>query len=97
MTSLLSYTAANYASKQDIGNPLHIPQPFLNHGGLTKMMSSDYKYVPKKPTYQNIPQEKPDSSKQDFFQILYSKMSLKKKEKKTSENPKDDDYRFVVE
>ena len=52
---------------------------------------------PKKPKYQNIPQEKPDSSKQDFFQILYSKMSLKKKEKKTSENPKDDDYRFVVE
>ena len=61
------------------------------------MMSSDYKYIPKEPTYQNIPQEKPDSSKQDFFQILYSKMSLKKKEKKTSENPKDDDYRFVVE
>jgi hypothetical protein len=71
MTSLLSYTAANYASKQDIGNPLHIPQPFLNHGGLTKMMSSDYKYVPKKPTYQNIPQEKPDSSKQDFSNTLF--------------------------
>ena len=46
------------------------------------MMSSDNKYVPKESTYKNIPQEKPDSSKQDFFQILYSKMSLKKKEKK---------------
>ena len=44
MTSLLSKTAPNYAQKQGTGNSFHIPQPFLNYGGLTKMMSSDYKY-----------------------------------------------------
>ena len=90
MTSLLSYTAPNYAQKQGTGNSFHIPQPFLNYGGLTKMMSSDYKYVPKEPTYQNIPQEKPDSSKQDFSNTLFQN-EPKKEGEKTSDNPQDDD------
>ena len=90
MTSLLSKTAPNYAKKQGTGNSFHIPQPFLNYGGLTKMMSSDYKYVPKEPTYQNIPQEKPDSSKQDFSNTLFQN-EPKKEGEKTSDNPQDDD------
>ena len=90
MTSLLSYTAPNYAQKQGAGNSFHIPQPFLNYGGLTKMMSNDYKYVPKEPTYQNIPQEKPDSSKQDFSNTLFQN-EPKKEGEKTSDNPQDDD------
>ena len=90
MTSLLSYTIPNYALKNDPGSPRHIPQPFLNYGGLTKMMSSDYKYVPKEPTYQNIPQEKPDSSKQDFSNTIFQN-EPKKEGEKTSENPQDDD------
>ena len=52
------------------------------------MMSNDYKYFPKEPTYQNIPQEKPDSSKQVFFSNTLFKMSLKKKEKKHPKIPK---------
>lgn len=90
MTSLLSKTAPNYAQKQGTGNSFHIPQPFLNYGGLTKMMSSDYKYVPKEPTYQNIPQEKPDSSKQDFSNTIFQN-EPKKEGEKTSDNPQDDD------
>ena len=90
MTSLLSKTAPNYAQKQGTGNSFHIPQPFLNYRGLTKMMSSDYKYVPKEPTYQNIPQEKPDSSKQDFSNTLFQN-EPKKEGEKTSDNPQDDD------
>jgi len=90
MTSLLSKTAPNYAQKQGTGNSFHIPQPFLNYGGLTKMMSSDYKYVPREPTYQNIPQEKPDSSKQDFSNTLFQN-EPKKEGEKTSDNPQDDD------
>ena len=90
MTSLLSKTAPNYAQKQGTGNSFHIPQPFLNYGGLTKMMSSDYKYVPKEPTYQNIPQEKPDSSKQDFSNTLFQN-EPKKEGEKTPDNPQDDD------
>ena len=73
MISLLSNISPNYAQKQDTGNPLHIPKPFLNYGGLTKIMRSDYKYVPKEPTYQNIPQEKHDSFKQDFFKYFIPK------------------------
>ena len=54
------------------------------------MMSNDYKYFPKEPTYQNIPQEKPDSSKQDFSNTLFQN-EPKKEGEKTSENPQDDD------
>ena len=84
MTSLLSYTAPNYIQKQEPGSPLHIPQPFINYGGLSKMLSGDYKYTPRESPYQNIPQEKMSKIKM-ASRILYSRMNLKitiKKEKK---------------
>ena len=90
MNSLLSRTTPNYIQKQDSGSPLHIPQPFLNYGGLTKMLSSDYKYVPKEPTYQNIPQEKTDKSKQGLSNTLFQNES-KKEGEKTAESGQDDD------
>ena len=90
MTSLLSKTAPNYAQKQGTGNSFHIPQPFLNYGGLTKMLSSDYKYVQKEPTYQNIPQEKTDQSKQGLSNTLFQNES-KKEGEKTAESGQDDD------
>ena len=90
MNSLLSRTTPNYIQKQDSGSPLHIPQPFLNYGGLTKMLSSDYKYVPKEPTYQNIPQEKTDQSKQGLSNTLFQNES-KKEGEKTAESGQDDD------
>ena len=62
MTSLLSKTAPNYQTKESDINSLYVPQPFLNYAGLTKMLSSDYKYVPKEPSYQNGQQEYNDSS-----------------------------------
>ena len=90
MNSLLSRTTPNYIQKQDSGSPLHIPQPFLNYGGLTKMLSSDYKYVPKEPTYQNIPQEKTDQSKQGLSNTLFQNES-KKEGEKTAESGQEDD------
>ena len=90
MNSLLSRTTPNYIQKQDSGSPLHIPQPFLNYGGLTKMLSSDYKYVQKEPTYQNIPQEKTDQSKQGLSNTLFQNES-KKEGEKTAESGQDDD------
>ena len=85
MTSLLSYTSPNYIQKQNPGSPLHIPQPFLNYGGLTNMLSSDYKYTPKEPSYQNIPQEKTDLSNTLF------QNEPKKEGEKTAENAQEDD------
>ena len=92
MTSLLSYTLPNYALKNDPGSPRHIPQPFLNYGGLTNMLSNDYKYIPKEPTYQNIPQEKSDQNqnKNGFANTLFQN-EPKKEGEKTSENPQEDE------
>ena len=85
MTSLLSYTAPNYIQKQTQDTPLHIPQPFFNYGGLTNMMSAEYKYVPKEPTYQNISQEKSNLSSTLF------QNDQKKEGEKTAENAQDDE------
>ena len=90
MTSLLSYTIPNYALKNDPGSPRHIPQPFLNYGGLTNMLNSDYKYIPKEPTYDNIPKEKSDQNKPGFSNTLFQNDS-KKEGEKTSENPQEDE------
>ena len=95
MTTLLSYTSPNYIQKQDPGSPLHIPQPFLNYGGLTKMMSNDYKYVPKEPSYQNIPQQ--TQSKNGFANTLFQKDSQennKEGEKPNEGNQEDETIGF---
>ena len=49
MTALLNKTGPNYKFREESLNSLYIPQPFLNYGGLTKMLNSDYKYVQKEP------------------------------------------------
>ena len=95
MTTLLSYTSPNYIQKQDPGSPLHIPQPFLNYGGLTKMMSNDYKYVPKEPSYQNIPQQ--TQTKNGFANTLFQKDSQennKEGEKPNEGNQEDETIGF---
>ena len=90
MTSLLSATTPNYIQKQSPTSPVHIPQPFLNYGGLTKMLSNDYKYVPKPVTYQNTPQEKCDQANGDLSNTLFQNNS-KKESEKTNEKAQEDD------
>ena len=90
MTSLLSATTPNYIQKQSPTSPVHIPQPFLNYGGLTKMLSNDYKYVPKPVTYQNIPQEKCDQANGDLSNTLFQNNN-KKESEKTNEKAQEDD------
>ena len=89
MTTAYYKSARNYARPQSV-NPIHVPQPFLNYGGLTNMLNSDYKYIPKEPTYDNIPQEKSDQNKQGFSNTLFQNDS-KKEGEKTSENPQEDE------
>ena len=90
MTSLLSATTPNYIQRQSPTSPVHIPQPFLNYGGLTKMLSNDYKYVPKPVTYQNIPQEKCDQANGDLSNTLFQNNN-KKESEKTNEKAQEDD------
>ena len=46
MSTIYYKTSQNYF---DSKNPqtIHVPQPFLNYGGLTKMLNDDYRYIPK--------------------------------------------------
>ena len=97
MTSLLSYTAPNYIQKQEPGSPLHIPQPFINYGGLSKMLSGDYKYTPKESPYQNIPQEKNVQNKNGFANTLFqneSQNNNKEGEKNAEGNQEDETSGF---
>ena len=97
MTSLLSYTAPNYIQKQEPGSPLHIPQPFINYGGLSKMLSGDYKYTPRESPYQNIPQEKNVQNKNGFANTLFqneSQNNNKEREKNAEGNQEDETSGF---
>ena len=97
MTSLLSYTAPNYIQKQEPGSPLHIPQPFINYGGLSKMLSGDYKYTPTESPYQNIPQEKNVQNKNGFANTLFqneSQNNNKEGEKNAEGNQEDETSGF---
>ena len=71
MTSLLSKTAPNYQTKEGDVNSLYVPQPFLNYAGLTKMLNSDYKYVPKEPSYQMDNQQNESGAQGGFGNTLF--------------------------
>ena len=77
MTSLLSKTIPNYKSKEGDTNSLYVPQPFLNYAGLTKMLSSDYQYVPKQPTYQMENQGNLDGEQSGVGNTLFQNLNNK--------------------
>ena len=97
MTSLLSKTAPNYQTKEGVTDSLYVPQPFLNYAGLTKMLSSDYKYVPKEPSHQNENQENLDGSQRGFGNTLFQSGKQKKEgEKSTEEGQEEDTIGFWI-
>lgn len=49
MSTIYYKTSQNYFNPRKVEN-IYVPQPFLNYGGLTKMLNDDYKYTPKKST-----------------------------------------------
>ena len=85
MTSLLSKTAPNYQTKEGDVNSLYIPQPFLNYAGLTKMLNSDYKYVPKEPKNQTENQENFESSQNGFGNTLFQNTNNKQNKSNEAE------------
>ena len=94
MTSLLSKTVPNYQTKEGVSDSLYVPQPFLNYEGLTKMLSSDYKYVQKeRPSYQSGSQENLDISQNGFGNTLFQndKQKNSKEGEKTIEEGQEED------
>ena len=85
MTSLLSKTIPNYQTKTGQTENIYLPQPFLNYAGLTKMLSSNYHYVPKEPS--NPIEENPQNeTNQNLDNTLYQqhKFEETKQKEKTS-------------
>ena len=89
MTSLLSKTAPNYQTKEGDVNSLYIPQPFLNYAGLTKMLNSDYKYVPKEPKNPTENQENYESNQNGFGNTLFQ--NTNNKQNKSNEIEKNEE------
>ena len=100
MTSLLSKTIPNYQTKEGVTDSLYVPQPFLNYGGLTKMLSSDYKYVQKeRPSYQTEKQDNLDGSQSGFGNTLFqndTQKNRKEGEKSTEEGQEEDTIGFWI-
>ena len=98
MTSLLSKTTPNYQTKDGDISSLYIPQPFLNYAGLTKMLNSDYKYVPKEPKYpaenqnaEGLDGNQTGLSNNTLFQSTNNKQNNAKETEKTGEEGQEED------
>ena len=103
MTSLLSETIPNYQSKEGDINSVYVPQPFLNYAGLTKMLTSDYKYTPKPSSFQMANQESGESTQNGFGNTLFQSGSNKndkqkngKEGEKNSEDQEEDTIGFWI-
>ena len=59
MSTIYYKTSQNYFDPKNI-DTIHVPQPFLNYGGLTKMLSDDYKYIPKDSSNITYSQPRPE-------------------------------------
>ena len=89
MSTIYYKTSQNYFNPRQTEN-IHVPQPFLNYGGLTKMLSDDYKYDSKNPTNLAYSQPKPEpsnnrralSARQRFDQ---NRIMLEEREKKNTQ------------
>ena len=58
MSTIYYRTSQNYFDPKKV-DPIYVPQPFLNYGGLTKMLNDDYKYTPKDSSDMKYSQPKP--------------------------------------
>ena len=93
MTSLLSKTIPNYQTKEGVTDSLYVPQPFLNYAGLTKMLSSDYKYVPKESSFKMGKQENGNGTQNGFGTLFQNK---KEGEKTVEEGQEEDTIGFWI-
>ena len=93
MTSLLSKTIPNYQTKGGVTDSLYVPQPFLNYAGLTKMLSNDYKYVPKESSFKMENQENVEGTQNGFGTLFQNK---KEGEKTVEEGQEEDTIGFWI-
>ena len=100
MTSLLSETLPNYQTKEGDINSLYVPQPFLNYAGLTKMLSNDYKYVPKQSSLRMEGQENGEGNQNGFGNTLFQNGNKQKNgkdgEKNAEEGQEEDTIGFWI-
>ena len=89
MTTAYYKSARNYARPQS-AVPVHVPQPFLNYGGLTQMLKGDYQNpvkdtsnveysTPLPATYTRVPQQRAMSARQRFEQNQKMQVEREKK------------------
>ena len=90
MTTAYYKSARNYVRPQSAA-PIHVPQPFLNYGGLSQMLKADYKNplqentndikysVPQPALYTKVPQPRAMSARQRFEQNQKMQVEREKK------------------
>jgi len=90
MTTAYYKSARNYVRPQSAA-PIHVPQPFLNYGGLSQMLKADFKNplqentndikysVPQPAPYSKVPQPRAMSARQRFEQNQKMQVEREKK------------------
>ena len=91
MTTFINESGRYSLQRGNNTNSIFIPQPFLNYSGLTKMLRSDYRYIPKNPIYETEKQEIVEENKNGFENTLFQSNLNKNESQQNIDNNQEDE------
>ena len=95
MSTIYYKTSQNYFDPKKV-EPIHVPQPFLNYGGLTKMLNDDYKYIPKDSTNMVYSQPKPPTPQTNNRRAMSARQRYEQNQILQAERQKKMEERYIT-
>ena len=93
MSTIYYKTSQNYFDPKK-SSEIHVPQPFLNYGGLTKMLNDNYRYNPKESSNMVYSQPKPET--QANRRAMSARQRYEQNQQMLAERQRKMDQRFVT-
>ena len=93
MSTIYYKTSQNYFDPKK-SSEIHVPQPFLNYGGLTKMLNDNYRYNPKESSNMTYSQPKPEI--QANRRAMSARQRYEQNQQMLAERQRKMDQRFVT-
>ena len=93
MSTIYYKTSQNYFDPKK-SSEIHVPQPFLNYGGLTKMLNDNYRYNPKESSNMTYSQPKPET--QANRRAMSARQRYEQNQQMLAERQRKMDQRFVT-
>ena len=95
MSTIYYKTSQNYFDPKKV-DPINVPQPFLNYGGLTKMLNDDYKYIPKDSSNMIYSQPKPPTPQTNNRRAISARKRYEQNQILQAERQKKMEERYIT-